>query len=310
MNGLPLYGSNDLPKDIAPELRDRISKLLIPLSPLETDLESNIHKLEGIRALLFDVYGTLLISGTGDISMATERANLFSVDKLLQNYKIEVFYDDLNASHKDDFKKIIEDEHRIERDKGADYPEVDIITVWHRLINNWLDESYIAGEFDLNKISLIALEYELLVNPVWTMPGLHEVLENCKRKNMKMGIVSNAQFYTAPTMESLMHSHLSQKGFDNTLCSWSYKLKRAKPSKEIFRDPLKALNEAGISPSEVLYIGNDMLNDIYTASEAGCRTALFAGDARSLRLRTDDSRCSNLKPDIILTNLRQLEECI
>lgn len=310
MNRLPLYRSDDLPKDIAPELRECISKLLIPLSPLGTDQEPQLHKLEGIRALLFDVYGTLLISGTGDISMATERANLFSVDKLLQSYDINVFYDDLNASHKDEFREIIEDEHRMEKESGADYPEVDIITVWHRLLNCWLDESYIAGEFDLNKISLIALEYELLVNPVWTMPGVHEVLESCKRKNMKMGIVSNAQFYTAPTMESLMHSHLSQKGFDKTLCSWSYQLKRAKPSKEIFKTPLKSLQEMGISPSEVLYIGNDMLNDIYTASKAGCKTALFAGDSRSLRLRIDDSRCSNLKPDIILTNLRQLEECI
>jgi len=310
MEKLPLYRSDDLPNDIAPELRDCISKLLIPLSPLATDQEPSLNKLDGIRAILFDVYGTLLISGTGDISMATERANLFSVDKLLQNYEIDVFYEDLNALHKDDFRAIIEDEHKKEREKGADYPEVDIITVWHRLINNWLEESYIAGVFDLNKISLIALEYELLVNPVWTMPGVHEVLERCKNKEIKMGIVSNAQFYTAPTMESLMHSHLSQKGFQEELCSWSYQLKRAKPSREIFRGPLEYLKKAGISPHEVLYIGNDMLNDIYTASEAGCKTALFAGDSRSLRLRIDDPRCKNLKPDITLTNLRQLEECI
>ena len=53
-------------------------------------------------------------------------------------------------------------------------------------------------------------------------------------------------------------------------------------------------------------MGNDMLNDILPARSVGFRTALFAGDKRSLRLRRDDPRCNNLKPDMILTDLIQL----
>jgi putative hydrolase of the HAD superfamily len=49
-----------------------------------------------------------------------------------------------------------------------------------------------------------------------------------------------------------------------------------------------------------------MLNDIYPAHKLGFQTALFAGDARSLRLRADDSRCLNLSADLILTDLGQL----
>jgi putative hydrolase of the HAD superfamily len=49
-----------------------------------------------------------------------------------------------------------------------------------------------------------------------------------------------------------------------------------------------------------------MLNDIYPAQQLGFKTALFAGDTRSLRLRTDDSRCSNLSTDLVLTDLEQL----
>jgi len=33
---------------------------------------------------------------------------------------------------------------------------------------------------------------------------------------------------------------------------------------------------------------------------------LFAGDARSLRLRRDDSRCRRLKPNLVITDLLQL----
>ena len=36
------------------------------------------------------------------------------------------------------------------------------------------------------------------------------------------------------------------------------------------------------------------------------KTALFAGDLRSLRLRTENPRCRGLKPDLVVTDLRQL----
>jgi len=49
-----------------------------------------------------------------------------------------------------------------------------------------------------------------------------------------------------------------------------------------------------------------MLNDIYPAQKVGFQTALFAGDKRSLRLRNDDPRCKNLKPDLVITDLIQL----
>ena len=46
-----------------------------------------------------------------------------------------------------------------------------------------------------------------------------------------------------------------------------------------------ALGKNGVAPGEVLYVGNDMLNDVYAAGQVGFRTALFAGDQRSLRMR-------------------------
>ena len=62
----------------------------------------------------------------------------------------------------------------------------------------------------------------------------------------------------------------------------------------------------GMMSEETLYVGNDMLNDVWTASQCGLRTALFAGDQRSLRMRGDDPRCADLEPDVIITKLSQL----
>jgi putative hydrolase of the HAD superfamily len=52
------------------------------------------------------------------------------------------------------------------------------------------------------------------------------------------------------------------------------------------------------------------LNDVFAASQVGFRTALFAGDARSLRRRDQDPRCAGATPDVILTELTQLLQCV
>ena len=69
-------------------------------------------------------------------------------------------------------------------------------------------------------------------------------------------------------------------------------------------------SEYKINPSNTLYVGNDMLNDIYSANRAGLKTALYAGDARSLRLRKENPLISGLTPDFIVTNLMQIIELI
>ena len=50
-----------------------------------------------------------------------------------------------------------------------------------------------------------------------------------------------------------------------------------------------------------------MQHDILPAYRIGFQTALFAGDASSLRLHHDDLQCRKITPDVIVTDLMQLE---
>ena len=45
----------------------RIKALSRPLEPLPTHYPTRMVPLTGVRAVVFDIYGTLLISGSGDI---------------------------------------------------------------------------------------------------------------------------------------------------------------------------------------------------------------------------------------------------
>jgi putative hydrolase of the HAD superfamily len=88
---------------------------------------------------------------------------------------------------------------------------------------------------------------------------------------------------------------------------WSYKFREAKPSTRLLRFALRQLEvHYGIQSPEVLCIGNDMLNDILPAAQAGCRTALFAGDRRSYRPREFDPAIAGIIPDVIIVDLKQI----
>jgi len=121
-----------------------------------------------------------------------------------------------------------------------------------------------------------------------------------------MGLVSNAQFFTPYLFEWFLESNPGNLGFSPDLTYLSYKFGYAKPSTHLFQKASDRLEKLGTPPETVLYVGNDMLNDMYPAKSVGFQTALFAGDARSLRMREKDSRCMGIWPDLIVTELIQL----
>ena len=156
----------------------------------------------------------------------------------------------------------------------------------------------------------LAVEYEGRANPVWPMPGLKECLAGLVEKGLVLGIVSNAQFYSRELFGALLGQQAEAWGFDPDLQYYSYQHGHAKPGLRLHRMAAEGLGRRRIEPREALYVGNDMLNDILPALRLGFRTALFAGDARSLQLRVGDSRLDGITPDLVLTRLSQLNWCM
>ncbi|MBW1835100.1 MAG: HAD family hydrolase [Deltaproteobacteria bacterium] len=263
-----------------------LSNYITPLNPIPTSLKKT-GKIDGkIKCILFDIYGTLFISGSGDISIAEKKShNIHRLEQLLLKYDIKkkphIILDNLFSA--------IKKKHDEMRGKGIDFPEVEIDRI-----------------NDLVFIRKFAVEFEMLVNPVYPMPHIRELLFACKDSKLLTGIISNAQFYTPYLFKWLLGSDMPDLGFHNDLIIFSYKFGYAKPSTFLFQLAAKKLNNMNIQENSVLYIGNDMLKDIYPAKKTGFKTALFAGDSRSLKMRKDDPKCKNLSADIILTDLSQL----
>lgn len=282
------------------------------MEPLPTEMEVRLQTLNDVRAVLFDVYGTLFISGSGDIGTA---AATDTAEALTQSLEASGYRGNLEQAGevgKDALKTEILEWHSASRIAGVAYPEVDIVKIWKKVIARLRKQAILEPpEIDIEPTRQLALEYECRVNPVWPMPGSLEVLQDLKELGLTLGIVSNAQFYTPLLFSAFFEMTIEDIGFDPDCCIWSYKELKGKPSDDLFPKVEKYLKRNhGIKLTETVYVGNDMLNDIYAAGSAGCRTVLFAGDKRSLRMRGNDERCSNLKPDAVITSLDQLTELL
>ena len=284
------------------------------LTPMPVEIEPVLKRLKGIKALLFDIYGTLLISGSGDISISsggTAEADIkFILEKsgfILNQQKNDLLITE--GLVKKSINRHIKETHRELINNGICCPEVEIREIWEKVIADLKKNRIIKDTRETADTEKAALMYELSVNPVWPMPGFPEITDRLENSGFILGIVSNAQFYTKIIIEELTGRSLDNLGFREDFCEWSYRIKKAKPSPEIFKKPLENLEKKGIKPENILYIGNDMLNDVSTAASCGCRTALFAGDKRSLRLREEDNRVK-VRPDIIITDLMSIQQCL
>jgi putative hydrolase of the HAD superfamily len=273
--------------------KNLIEKYIVPLSPIPTDVRPGGQINRPIDCILFDIYGTLFISDSGDIGVAKAKdQKQHYLKELLEKYGLKLTPEKLLQALYARIEKI----HGELRKKGIDFPEVEIDKIWMHVLQS--DDRHFMQQF--------AIEFELIFNPVYPMPQLKEVLSALKRRRLLMGIISNAQFFTPCLFEWFLDRDLEQLGMHPNLIILSYQLKHAKPAAMLFDLAVQRLSQLGVRSASVLYIGNDMLNDIYPARKAGFNTALFAGDVRSLRLRQDDPRCSNISADLVITDLSQL----
>lgn len=290
------------PMSFCQDILDRLK----PLQPVPTSLSPRLRSLPDCKALLFDIYGTLLISASGDIGHQDMR-----VDAMAQALELLPSTDAPVDPHGvlRRYKHHIERAHTGLKARGIAYPEIDILDIWRELLAELQTGANSLAISD-QTLRRIAFAFECNINPVWPMPHFKQTLQRLQESDVYLGMISNAQFYT-PILVNFFLGHPEDdsdhiKGFEANLIYFSWKLSRAKPDTWVFSQALKQLAKLDIQPREVLFIGNDRLNDIYPAYQVGMKTCLFAGDQRSLRLREDHEKARDIEPDFIIDDLQQL----
>ena len=225
------------------------------------------------RAVVFDVYGTLLIAPAGGV-----KPDPFA-DPVLRDI-LRRFGHEPPASPSTALQEAICRHHAA---AGEDFPEVDLRVIWREVLG-------LPPDADTTPLVLACEE---AWHPVRPMPGAEAFVRRLARSGISLGLLSNAQCNTLSSLGGLADL------FPPELTIFSYQQGMAKPAPALFELMAERLAGRGISPAETLFIGNDPLHDIVPAAAAGFRTALFSGHPDSLR----DGECT---PDYRFRNWREL----
>ncbi|MEO7098385.1 MAG: HAD family hydrolase [Luteolibacter sp.] len=209
------------------------------------------------RAVIFDIYGTLLIAPSGGVKPDP------MIDPVLREILRNFGHEPPKSPSSDLHSAVLR--HHAAAD--APFPEIDLRILWREIL---------SLEPDAEVTPLIE-ELEAAWHPAQPMPGADRIIQILSRSGISLGLLSNAQCNTLSSFGSI--SDL----FAPELTLLSYQHGIAKPAPELFQMLAERLAGRNISPAETLYIGNDPLHDIVPAAAAGFRTALFLGHPDSLR---------------------------
>ncbi len=209
----------------------------------------------GIKAVIFDVYGTLLSVADGT---AGERAwqELMSAFRLSHEVSLAAFQKACSWHTAKD--------HAVARLTGEAHPEVNWASIALRCIPALTQLS--EGELDR-----FLRGHARILRQGTPMPGALEFLSHCRSAGLITGIASNAQPYTR---HELLDAGFSMDLFDPVFLSGDHGY--AKPSPRIFAFLTKAMAARHVIPSATMMVGDRADNDILPALAAGWQTWHFA----------------------------------
>ncbi len=234
--------------------------------------ERPLGSLPGTPSIvLFDIYGTLVKPLIGDLDDQVRRKiGLESFIKTARRFGLS---DEIGEAFFRKFFKKIEEVHSCLRNLGITRPEVLVEKIWQEMLRE-------AGvDVSLEKAKSFAIYRELEANPVAPFKGAARLIKRLKERGVRIGIVSNSQFYSLPISSKTLGLPMD-KYVDSSLVFLSFELGFAKPDPHFSLLVKTRLALLGINAEEAVVIGNDLENDVVAASDFGFRAILFLGEGK------------------------------
>jgi putative hydrolase of the HAD superfamily len=282
------------------------------------------EKLHDIRVAVFDVYGTLFNYWKSEFAEpASKKDYLLKTFKNtasyfgMESYLLEMDPDaPIENTLYDLYHGLITLKQNLLIEKNIEYPEIKIEEVWTAILLMLKRRGYVFPDKkvdnDADAARCIAYYYNFHVFNRELYPGVADALIELKKNNIKLGILSNAQFYTSVDLTLLLRNQSNgriedmNELFDTDLTFYSYEYNMAKPSRYLFRKLFDALYEYQALPAQTVFVGNDLALDIKPAMDAGMKTALFTGDEKCMFIHGLD----DVIPDLTFSGWNDLAQKI
>lgn len=306
-------------------LADR-DDLIWPAAPKRVlvKAEPSTKPLPGIKAVAWNVYGTLLrITDSELLQIAPQQLRMqVAMEKTIHEFnmwqsmsrKPGAPWEYLLAQYKDIF-----DEMRLTAPaRKGDAGQVNSIRLWRKLISRLeqkeyqYDEDFFGdAEEYAEKVSYF---FHASLQGVAAMDKAAAVVKAIADAGFAQGVLADGQSFTLVQLLRALQSQskLPPLGrlFTPGCVVLSYDVGVRKPSRTLFEAAVESFGRISLAPNEVLYISNCLRDDLTIAKQLGFRTALFAGDKNSLRASAEDLGQRELRPDRLLTELTQIRNLL
>ncbi|HJT76066.1 MAG TPA: HAD hydrolase-like protein [Gemmataceae bacterium] len=283
----------------------------------------HLARLPDVRAVLWNVYGTLLAIPTGDLLFQHPQKFVLNValDKTIQEFKMWASMSRKPGQPADYMAQIYEQvllEQKAVPGGAEKYPEVLAERVWEAIIKKLLQKDYRwdTGFYGaLNELSQkVAYFFHASMQGTACYPGAAEALRHMRQGGLAQGLLADGQCFTRVQLQRGLTAQDTGACLDDLLdadlCLLSHEPRARKPSERLFRPLLEALAKRGLGPAQVLHVGSRLAQDIIPARRLGMKTALFAGDRASLLATPEQLKEAASRPDVLLTELTQIADVV
>ncbi len=295
-----------------------------PPKPEPAKAKAFIKPLRDIRAVVWNVYGTLLHLSDGQLRQQPEK-------KLFMQVALEKTIKEFNMWHSmsrkpgapweylyRQYMTLIDDAELEGTERKGDKPHVSSVAIWKKLIGRLQKNKYEYDEDfygDADELSeKVAYFFHINLQGVDAMPNALRALISVAKAGLTQGLLADAQSFTLVQLLRVLKGQgkLPPLGqlFRADCLTLSFQVGTRKPSKTLYETCVDNLRQSSISPPETLYIASRVSDDLAIAKQVGMRTALYAGEKASLKASSADMTEPQRKPDRLITDLGQIKDLL
>ena len=317
-----------MPKSL-PEYLDWLDQrpnLIWPKPPATVPLKATpyLKPLPEVKAVVWSIYGTLLHIDTGRLQHQHPQPLRMQIalQKTIDEFKMWA-----SMSRKPGqpweymfqiYNRIVDDLKMASTKRKGDLISIDSSRIWTKVIERLGQKEYqydVSLYGDIEQLAgKIAYYFHANLQGVAANPNAADTILRLAESGVRQGLLDDGQSFTVP---QLMRALKAQADFTNSgrlfgpdTAAISYRWGVRKPSPTLFEHAVTMWEALGLAPAQVLYVTHQLRDDLSAAKAFGFRTALFAADKNLCQFSSDDFKQPELKPDRLMTDLKQIRALV
>lgn len=305
-------------------LAERKLRWPAPPKPEPAKATPYLKPLPGLKAVAWNVYGTLLRISDGELLFQHPQPIRMEValDKTIHEFNM---WNSMTRKPgkpweymQQKYLHALDEQKMASSGRKGDIVEVNSAKLWLKLLGmlDKKDYSYDTSLYgDMDELAeKVAYFFHSSLQGVEAAPNALKTLTAVTAAGFRQGLFADAQPFT---VTQLVHA-LRDQGklgspddlFTPSAHTFSFVEGIRKPSRTLFLRAMDRFNKLGLEPGQVLYVSTRVRDDLAVAKSLGMRTALYAAEKLALQAAPEDMKDPDLKPDRLVTDLAQIRDLI